>query len=269
MVRSLFSVVVLAALAASAAAQNVAYLSADTSRGPWGSQTYHKDFDTVFGEKGWHESTFEKADESFFDPGKTDLLVIEGGDWMADQMAEYLNKNQDALAKFVYEGGRLVINAAPNTGGNIAMFGGAVGLSYGNEGDYNYNATPTDFNQPIFNGPYGQVKSLEGNYAGHATVWDKTGLFQPLLKGENGGTMLAQASFGSGFALIGGMTTPWAENYSSDPGQWHTYNQNLLAYAANGKFAGASTEAVPEPTSLAAIGLGAMALIRRRRAKNS
>ncbi|CAN5498171.1 hypothetical protein BH11ARM2_BH11ARM2_30850 [soil metagenome] len=277
MIRSLLIAALFAGIVGSAAAQNVAYLSASRDSGPWGSQTYKEDFNKVFGEKGWTESTFEKSDDSLFDPGKTNLLVIEGGDWMADQMAEYINKNEDRLAKFVYEGGHLIINAAPNTGGDIAMFGGAVGLHYGwgdgdkrekDGGSFNFTATPNDYSHPIFNGPFGQVKQLDGNYAGHATVWDKTGLFQPLLTGENGGTMLAQAQFGKGTAFIGGLTTPWTEAYWGSSDQWHTFNQNFLAYSAGDKFVPV-TNAVPEPTSMAFIGLGALALVRRRKARKS
>ncbi|RYG46348.1 PEP-CTERM sorting domain-containing protein [bacterium] len=267
MVRALLSVLILAAIAGTSNAQNVAYISANPESGPWGSQAYRNDFNTVFGESGWRESTFATADTSLFDPKETSLLVIEGGDWMADEMFGYLTQNSDALQKFVYDGGRLIINAAPNTGENIPMFGGGVGLSYNRGTDYNYTATPIDFTHPVFAGPYGKVQSLEGNYAGHATVYDNTGLFQPLLTGENGGTMLAQASYGSGFALLGGLTTPWAENNAFDSGQWRSFNQNMLAYAGGGDYS--ATQAVPEPASLTAIGLGAMALIRRRRAKKA
>jgi hypothetical protein len=110
-----------ALVSAAASAQNVVYLTASKDEHPWGSETVEKDFDVVFGEKAWTHGTFDDGEGAYLNSEKTSLLVIEGGDWMAEGMAKYLQSHGDEIGKFVESGGSIIINAAPNVGTTIDL----------------------------------------------------------------------------------------------------------------------------------------------------
>jgi hypothetical protein len=248
-----------ALVSAAASAQNVVYLTASKDEHPWGSETVEKDFDVVFGEKAWTHGTFDDGEGAYLNSEKTSLLVIEGGDWMAEGMAKYLQSHGDEIGKFVESGGSIIINAAPNVGTTIDL-GKDLQIGYPS---YSWGAKMADPESELFHGKFGEVKDLSSTYAAHAEVkWSDELGFKSVLYGDDGQTILAGGSFGKGHAYIGGLTIPYSEAYSENAESWTAFNRNLLYSAANFRNGAAP---VPEPASMAVLGLGALGMLRRRK----
>jgi hypothetical protein len=174
-----------------------------------------------------------------------------------------LTANAAAIASWVNGGGRLLINAAPNTGGNI-NFGFGVTLNYngGTSQDDGPTSTPNPSN-PIFAGPVTPVStSYTGTHFSHAYL---TGPLTPVIQDSGGRTVFGTLVQGSGFVGFGGMTT---DNFHSPKPQAHNLVENIIAYVS-----GSGIYQVPAIPTLqtgvlvllaALLGVLAMSFVRRR-----
>jgi hypothetical protein len=189
---------------------------------PWGSTSNQTAMNSAFGAGSWTQAFFETANPATLFTVSNCFIFMEGGDFTADEMNTFLTANMTAIQNWVSLGGRLIINAAPNEGGNINYGFGGVTLNYngGTSLEPNGNASAGQTGHPIFNGPFLPVgTSFTGNYFAHAFI---TGGGTTALIDDTPGPSLTQKIWGSGRVLFGGMTTS----------NWHTpvpNSDNLMA----------------------------------------
>ncbi len=164
------------------------------------------EMDEVFGVDEWHSAYFDEVDPiEAFGPSSC-FIFLEGGDDHADELNVFLSDNITLIEDWVFAGGSLFLNAAPNEGGNIDFGFDGVTLIYPS---FTSTGTAVDLAHPIFNGPYTPVgSSWNGPYFGHATI-DGPDLI-PLITNEFSAVVMAEKSWGAGKVIFGGMTvTAW------------------------------------------------------------
>jgi hypothetical protein len=103
--------------------------------------------DLAHGVGGWDDLRFETVDPDLLFSDTYDFIYIDGSDSGADELAAFLSANQAALEAWVFGGGALLLNAAPNEGGNQNWGFGGVTLNYPDFGVN--NGSPADPGHPI------------------------------------------------------------------------------------------------------------------------
>lgn len=197
---------------------------------PWSHDDDEVAMDAVFG-GDWQTNYFETVNPVSLFSSNTSFIFMDGSDFNATGMAAFLGNsaNQTLMQNWVNNGGNLILNAAPNTGGNI-NFGFGVTLLYSTNGTYVSDvvsaAAPSN---PIFNGPFVPVSTAyTGDHFGHAII--AGGGLTPLITNSVGQTVLAQMNSGAGTVLFGGMTIPY---YHSPEPQGENLLNNILDYTAS------------------------------------
>ncbi len=172
----------------------------------------------------WDEVWMSSARGAFEYSGY-DFIYMDGSDYTANELNDFLTANRTAIESWVSNGGRLLLNSAPNEGGNIDFgFGGAT-LIYPGSASAVEAADPT---HPVFQGPYGTVASnLTGGGFSHAYV--SGGDLTPIIVDSNDTTRttLGEKLHGSGIVLMGGMTT--ANFHDPDPDA-ENLRANIISY---------------------------------------
>lgn len=164
------------------------------------------EMDEVFGVDEWHSGYFDDVDvEEAFGP-TTCFVFLEGGDDHASELNDFLVANIELIQDWVFAGGSLFLNAAPNEGGNIDFGFGGVTLVYPS---FTSTGTAVDLTHPIFIGPYTPVgSSWNGPYFGHSTITGPDII--SLITNEVSDIVMAEKSWGAGKVIFGGMTvTSW------------------------------------------------------------
>lgn len=236
---------------ASSLANGAAYIRGATA--PWGESTNEAAMDLVFGAGNWDD--LRMADGAApFTSGEHEFIFLEGGDNTAIELANYLDANRAAIEDFVANGGTLLLNSAPNQGGDIDFgFGGVTLL----DGPNSREVVAADASHPVFIGPYTPVETeYTGNSFAHSILGGTT---SPIIIGapgdvQEGETILAEASFGAGRVLFGGMTT---DNFHDPQPEGANLRANIIAYTAG--FASAPAPVSPE--SIPALPLWSLALL--------
>jgi len=183
----------------------------------------------VFGPSGtgWSDLRMSGGAGPFLPGSGYTFIFLEGSDSTAIELANYLNANRSAIENFVSNGGALLLNSAPNQGGNINFGFGGITL---NHPTFNNNVVAANPSHPVFLGPYGATgSSFSGNYFSHAYV--SGGGVSPIILDDPGRTrtILGEKAWGSGYLLVGGMTTNnW---HAPQPGAT-TLRANIIAYTA-------------------------------------
>lgn len=217
-----------------AQAQTAAYIRGASK--PWGGSTNESAMDAAFGAGNWSDLTMAGGVAPFLPAAGYKFIFLEGGDGTAIELNDYLTANRTQIEAFVTAGGRLLLNSAPNEGGNITYGFGGVVLTYdSNESDANASSSVVAANNlhPIFAGPATPVStSYTGNSFGHAIVG--AGVV-PLIIGApgdqvEGKTVLGEKKFGAGCVLLGGMTT---DNFHDPQPDGHNLRINILSYVSN------------------------------------
>lgn len=273
-------------------AQSAAYIRGATP--PWDEVTNEAAMDQVFGAGNWDDLRMADGAGPFMPAAGYDFIFLEGSDDTSLELDAFLNANRATIENFVSSGGRLLLNAAPNEGGNIDFGFGGILLDY-NAGDgfFSEAVTPADPAHPIFNGPFTPVvDDYTGTSFGHAII---DGPVTPIIlsndtggggggggnppeassanRGDGGGgppvgsTVLAQTGFGSGLLLVGGMTT---NNFHDPLEEAANLRANIIFFAVNGSVL-PEPPAVPALSStglmiLLALMIGVLLLARRRAA---
>jgi hypothetical protein len=108
-------------------AQQVKYYLSMSAQQPWGTNTNINAMNQAFGVGNWIQAYYSSVNvNALFQPSVC-LIFMEGGDSHANAMNTFLQTNMTAIQNWVSAGGRLLVNAAPNQGGNINYgFGGML-----------------------------------------------------------------------------------------------------------------------------------------------
>lgn len=218
---SLFFALLIASFAIRA--QQVKWYLSMGAQQPWGTQTNINAMNQAFGNGGWNQGFYPSVNVNALLQPSVCLIFMEGGDSHANSMNNFLQTNIVAIQNWVAAGGRLLINAAPNQGGNIQYGFGGVLLNYA-FGPYSSNSTnaPGQALHPIFNGPALPCgTNYNGNFWCHGYVTGP-GITQ-LVIGQTPGCSLCEKAWGSGWVMFGSMTTP----------NWHTPTLNAANFLSN------------------------------------
>ncbi|MBW2493934.1 MAG: PEP-CTERM sorting domain-containing protein [Deltaproteobacteria bacterium] len=231
---------------------------------PWGASSNEAAMDVAFGVGGWVDERYETVDTNalFADAS---FIFMEGSSTNADEMEVFVDSHLSEINAFLWGGGVIFFNAAPNEGDGMRLPDGVAqsitldfDLSYSTVGNGpTLTALP---GHPIFGGPLPTSTVLSGNSFSHAFVTN-VGITS-LLEDEFARSVLAERLTGQGLALYGGMTTT---NWHDPQPEADNLRTNILAYG--------DAMSLPEPSSSAglAAGLSALSLFaarrRRRRSK--
>lgn len=230
-------------VSASTMAQDVYYV--DDGNLPWNDALIPAAMTLNFG-GGWIDENYATVNIGALLSGSTSFIYLEGSDNSPGALAAFLGANSAALEAWVSGGGKLYMNAAPNSGGNINFGFGGVTLNYP---DFGSTISAVDPGHPIFNGPFGPTGTVfTGNSAAHATVSGAIG--SSVMDNEFGSSVLAEFGWGSGHVMVGGMTSPQFQSPNGD-----ILRANIIAHAST----------IPVPGALALLGIGGLVARRRRR----
>lgn len=228
-----------------------AYIRGATA--PWGHTSNEAAMDAVFGAGNW-DNLLMSGGAGPFAPGLHNFIFLEGGDDTANELSAFLAANQAAIEAYVSSGGTLLLNSAPNEGGNINYGFGGVILTYPSTSSTVTAANPL---HPVFSGPFTPVLTdYTGTSFGHAIVG---GGISPIIIGapgdpSDGLTVLGEMNFGAGLVLFGGMTT---DSWQSPQPEAANLRANIISYTSGG---GVPFTVIPVP-SLSVWGLVTMAAL--------
>jgi hypothetical protein len=225
-----------------------------TTGAPWGLNGNENVMNAVFGTGTWQDLRYETAaPATVFSPANS-FVFLEGGDFNATELETFLNANTATIQTWVTNGGRLLINSAPNEDNGMNM-GFGVTLTYS---DFSATGTAANPAHPIFLGPNTPVGTTwNGNWFSHAHV-SGVGLL-PVITDSTGDIILGEKTQGLGRVLFGGLTLPF---FSATPAQagWtpqpqvNNLHKNMVAYLA-----------VPEPSAAVVMLIIAPAIFAVRR----
>ena len=104
-------------------AQTAAYVRGEPA--PWGETTNEAAMTAIFGPVGVGWDDLRMADGPGPFQGPYSFIFLEGGDDTAIELSNYLATYRTEIEGFVRQGGNLLLNSAPNEGGDIDFgFGG-------------------------------------------------------------------------------------------------------------------------------------------------
>jgi hypothetical protein len=195
----------------------------------------------AFGAGNWVKSN--GYDVSVFNGAS--IVYLDGGDTSFTAFSDFLTTNSGAIASYVFNGGRLFLNAAPQPqNGHDLNLGFGVTLKYPGTSFIDY-VTDAGVAAGLTNG------GLPTNFGGFGfALATLTGAdFTSLINDVAGNSVFGAKQYGNGFVAFGTQT----------PVEFHTgpaaqLFANELKYVATAEVQ--SVSAVPEPSSVAMIGLG-------------
>jgi len=195
---------------------------------PWGQTTNQSAMNAVFGAT-WTAAFFETVNVASMLQPTISLIFLEGGDNNANAMNTFVTANIAALQTWVNNGGKLLMNSAPNVGGNMNWGFGGVMLNYA-VGPYSGDAFAAvgQAGHPIFNGPFlpAGTGTYTGNWFCHGYV-NGGGLTNVIVGSGTPGGSLAEKTWGSGRLMAGSMTT---DNFHLPAPNSANLVKNILSY---------------------------------------
>lgn len=200
------------------------YYLHSTVGNPWGNTSNAAAMNTAFGGPAeWDEVFFETLDIDEVFSGETSMIFMDGSDDNATEMASFLAANLATIEDWVAAGGVILINAAPNEGGNInvGFDGTVINYSFFMSTVYVEDAT-----HPIYLGPATPTATtMTGSSYCHSRVLG-TGYSNILTNGA-GSVALCEKDWGLGMVMVGGMTTA---NYHNPDPQAENWRANIMNY---------------------------------------
>ncbi|NQX92392.1 MAG: hypothetical protein HRT74_09790, partial [Flavobacteriales bacterium] len=199
---------------------------------PWGdggftaTDTYSAAMDANFGAGNWSDLRYESADINALLANHS-FIYLEGGDDNANELEGFLSSNLTDIETWVNNGGRLFINSAPNEGDGMSYGFGGVQLIYNGSSADVEAVVGFDANHPIFTNV--TASEFTGNDFAHALICPPgmTGILHET--GDNTDVVLASGTYGTGFALFGGMTNSFYWNPSNESFQFFA---DIVGFAA-------------------------------------
>ncbi|WP_187262822.1 T9SS type A sorting domain-containing protein [Pontibacter beigongshangensis] len=215
-------------------AQGKVYIRTNTCGAFWELSGNEVAMEAVFGPGNWQQQHFETTNVSALFSQSNDFIFIEGSNCGTEEMIEFLDANRAALEKWVSEGGKLLINAAPSEGPYTIDIGfGGVQLSWAEDGSYGFYGEKANTKHPIFRGP---LKTVGSEWSGSAFAHHKVlgdGLTSIIKDLESDEVYLAEKKWGNGTVIFGGLTLAF---FQGDYGDWApadevaNIHRNLLSY---------------------------------------
>ncbi|WP_066759213.1 gliding motility-associated C-terminal domain-containing protein [Crocinitomix algicola] len=198
---------------------------------PWGGSPNPDAMDDAFGAGGWTMESFETADPAVVFAPTTGFVFMDGSSMQASELQTFLIANLPAIEDWVNNGGRLLLNSAPNEGGDIDFGFDGTTLLYTTSpmtATHVNDVTVIDAAHPAMLGPLTPTSvTMSGTYYGHGII-DGTGYTNLLEKsGDPTKIVLAEKCWGSGRVMVGGMTT--ANFHSPDP-HAENWRSNIMVY---------------------------------------
>ena len=197
---------------------------------PWGGANNQNRMDAAFGGGDWTLAEFETLDAATVFSPTTGFVFIDGSDGQASELATFLATNLATIEAWVFDGGRLLLNSAPNEGGDIDFGFDGTTLNYApvGAGTHVNDVTVVDAAHPALLGPgLPTSTAMSGTYYGHSLITG-TGLTTVLTQtGDATKVVLAEKCWGSGRVMFGGMTTHNFHSPGVEAGNWRA---NLLVY---------------------------------------
>src|SRR5690606_34851336 len=121
---------------------------------PNGSNAVMQTLDNALGSGNWdHYSDYATVDPQLLFGGEYGYVYLEGGDETATAFTTFIATNRTLIEDWVYNGGHLLMNAAPNEGGNIDLGFGGFTLQYNLSVTGNTEGIVQVSGHPAFNGP--------------------------------------------------------------------------------------------------------------------
>ncbi len=181
----------------------------------------------------WNSAYFSTVDPAVAFGPTSSFVFLEGGDDHAIPLADFITDNMTTIEDWVFNGGNLYIEAAPNYGGDIDCGFGGVIINYP---QYCTNSTVVAPAHPIFIGPYTPTGlTFSGPYYGHATIMGP-GL-TPLVEDDaSGQPVIAEIAWGAGKVIFAGtVVTCWQDPHP----EVENVRYNIFIYLSSGLAAGA------------------------------
>ena len=192
---------------------------------PWGNTTNNTAMDLAFGAGNWTLEAFETLSMGTVFSTNTAFVFMDGSDSQASELTTFLNANLAAIEAWVFNGGTLLLNSAPNEGGDINFgFGGTL-LDYALAAS---NVTVTNLTHPAFLGPNTPTAStMTGSSYSHSNI-QGTGFTNLIVdSGTPTTVVLCEKAWGAGRVMMGGMTTPNFHTPATEAANWRA---NILVY---------------------------------------
>lgn len=196
---------------------------------PWGGPANPESMDFAFGGGGWTLEAYETAVAATVFSPTTGFVFMDGGSMHASELQAFLVANLPLIEAWVFAGGRLLLNSAPNEGGDIDFGFDGTTLHYSPaEPTYISNASVVDPLHPAMLGPLTPTTTaMTGTYYGHSTILGTGYTVVMTETGNPSKVLLAEKCWGAGRVMVGGMTT---DNFHSPAPQVRNWRSNLYTY---------------------------------------
>ena len=180
---------------------------------PWEyvEHTNVNELDSLF--TRWSLQLFETASVTNIFRSETTYIFMDGSDSNANALATFLEENRSVIEDWVYNGGKLFLNAAPNVGGNIDFGFGDTTLLFAEPEEFEEDGLYTEVtiaegseSHSIFVGPGNPGTDWTGTYFAHGSL-SGTGLTELIVSTSTSQELICASKYwGSGEVIFGSMT---------------------------------------------------------------
>ncbi|MFT5821857.1 MAG: gliding motility-associated-like protein [Crocinitomix sp.] len=206
---------------------------------PWGGPANPNSMDLAFGVGLWTIGNYETVDPAVVFAPTTGFVFMDGGSMHASELEAFLVANLATMEAWVTAGGRLLLNSAPNEGGDINFGFDGTTMEYDGSSTYASSVTVIDPAHPAQLGPELPASiAMTGTYYGHGLIIGVGYTDVIFGDGDASRIVLAEKCWGSGRVMMGGMTTDNFHDPDPDAQNWRA---NLYTYMYNNACGGGCT----------------------------
>jgi hypothetical protein len=217
----------------------------------WGRTGNSDAMTTVFGDSYNHYNFTDEATDTF--NTNNNFVFIDGSDFTNTEFNTFLGSNKDLMEDWVFDGGRLFLNAAPNEGAG-GDFGFGITFNYIEGGSNNdFTGKAVDTNHTIFDGPHGDIPdTITGNFFSHGEILADDRLNLLITSDSDDSIILAEMVWGNGLVIFGTMT-----DQSFHDNEALQLKANIIDYTLN-----SDVSSVPVPAAVWFMITGMIGLLR-------